>query len=171
MEYRILFASKTAFNKGIIDGEWIDLTNTKALEKIDAFKNAREGHEFFIADSITSVSLDISEYDKPRELVALVSRLEELNTTQLEAYETIMVELGWERTEALDTAESWKFEAIKWNNNESIEKRLGYYYAKLNGYIDKGYIISNYFDYEKYGRDICIENYVCDNGKTIFVIY
>ena len=31
--------------------------------------------------------------------------------------------------------------------------------------------ISNYFDYEQYDRDICIERDVFDNGKTIFVMH
>lgn len=172
MECKIFLTSLTAHTNGIIDGEWIDLTNTKALEKIDAFINAREGHEFFIADSMASVYMDISEYDDPHKLVDLVKRLQNLDDTQLEAYDVMMSELGWEREEALEKAESWEFDAIEWNDDGNIEERVGYYYAKLNGYTDTNdYIISRYFDYESYGRDICIKNDVADNGKTIFVIF
>lgn len=172
MEYKICLASLTAHTNGIIDGEWIDLTDAKALEKIDAFMDAREGHEFFISDSMTSVPMDISEYDDTHKLVDLVKRLEKLEETQLDAYEAMVSELGWEREEALEKAESWEFDAIEWNDDGNIEERVGYYYAELNGYTDnKDCIISRYFDYESYGRDICIENYVCDNGKTIFVFY
>lgn len=153
MEYKILFASKTAFanGNGIIDGEWIDLKDKNAIKKIDAFKNAREGHEFFIGDSMASVYLDISEDDNPRELVNLVKRLEKLDNTQLEAYDVIMSELGWEREEALKKAENCEFDAIEWNDG-SLEESVRRYY-------------------ESYGRDIFAKNNVCDNGETIFVIY
>lgn len=171
MECKIFLTSLTEYNKGIIDGEWIDLTDTKAIENLDKFRREREGHEFLIADSSASVPMKISENDDPYELFGLVGRLKDLDETQLEAYETIMHELGWEREEALDKAESWEFDVINWDC-ASIEKAVGYYYAELNGYTDNDdYIISRYFDYEAYGHDICLENDVCDNGKTIFVIY
>lgn len=171
MEYKILLTSLTAYTNGIIDGEWIDLADNKALETIDEFKDARGEHEFFIADSMMSVPMDISEYDDPYKLVDLVKRLENLDETQLEAYDTIMNELGWEREEALDKVESWEFDAIEWNDG-TIEECVGRYYAEQEGYMEKeNYKIRIYFDYESYGRDICIDNYVCDNGKTIFVIF
>ena len=69
MECKIFLASLTAHTNGIIDGEWIDLTNTRALEN--------------------------------------------LGEMQLEAYEAIIYELGWEREEALNTAENWEFDAIE----------------------------------------------------------
>lgn len=138
MEYRILFASRTAFDNGIIDGEWIDLTDAYALEKIDAFKDAREGHEFFIGDSMTSLPMNISEYEDPCELVNFVSRLEDLDETQLEAYEAIMSELELDCEDALDKVENREFDAIEWDIGNLEE---------------------------------CVDHYVCDNGKTIFVIY
>ena len=170
MECRIFLASLTAHTNGMIDGEWIDLTDNNAMDKIDEFKDEREGHKFFIPDSSTSVAMDIGEYDDPYELVELVERLEDLDETQFEAYETIMNESSWCREEALDTAESWEFDAIEWKD-ESIEKTVGYYYADLGGYMDIDYTIRKYFDYEGYGREICEESYVWDNGRTIFVIY
>ena len=171
MECNIFLASLTNYNKGIIDGKWIDLTDNKAMENIDKFRRERKGHEFFIADSSASVPMEIGEYDNPYALVTLVERLEALDDTQLEAYEAIMCELGWEREEALDKAESREFDVIEWDC-ASIEKAVGYYYAELNGYTTMDdYIISSYFDYEAYGRDICIKSDVCDNGQTIFVIY
>lgn len=171
MECNIFLTSLTEYNKGIIDGEWIDLTDTKALDKIDEFMGEREGHEFLIADSSASVPMEISENDDPYELFDLVERLKDLDETQLDVYETIMSELGWEREEALEKAESWEFDVINWDC-ASIEEAVGYYYAELNGYTDNDdYIISRYFNYEAYGRDICMESDVCDNGKTIFVIH
>lgn len=171
MECKIFLTSLTAYTRGIIDGEWIDLTDNEAEEKIKAFMDKREGHEFFIADSMASVYMDISEYDDPHKLVVFVKRLQNLDDTQLEAYDVMMSELGWEREEALEKAESWEFDAIEWTNG-SIEECVGRYYAEGDGYMDHDdYKIRIYFDYEAYGRDICIENYVCDNGKTIFVIY
>ena len=171
MEYKIFLTSLTKYTNGIIDGEWIDLTDNNAKDKIKAFMDEREGHEFFISDSSTSVAMDIGEYDDPCELVDFVKRLEELDVTQLEAYDAIVSELGWSRKEALDTAENWEFDAIEWNSG-SIEKCIGYYYAELNGYTNNDdYIIRKYFDYESYGSDICSESHVCDNGNTIFVIF
>ena len=171
MECNIFLASLTNYNKGIIDGGWIDLTDTKAMENIDKFRRERKGHEFFIADSSASVAMDIGEYDGLYDLVDFVNRLKDLDETQLEAYEAIMRGLGWKREEALDKAESWEFDVIDWDC-ESIEKAVGYYYAELNGYTNMAdYIISRYFDYEAYGRDICLKSDICDNGKTIFVIY
>lgn len=171
MECKIFLASLTAHNKGMVDGEWIDLKDNKAKDKIKAFMDAREGHEFLIANSIASLPLDISEYDNPFKLVALVERLKNLDETQLEAYETIMYELGWSREDALDKAENWEFDAIDYNCT-SIEKSVGYYYAELIEYTNMAdSTISKYFDYERYGRDICEDNYICDNGRTIFVIF
>ena len=113
----------------------------------------------------------IDEYGDPRELVDLLERLKDLDETQLEAYETIINELGWDREEVLDMVENWEFDAIEWNDG-SIEETVGYYYANLNEYttIDDG-TISKYFDYEAYGRDICLKSDKCDNGRTIFIIH
>ena len=170
MECRIFLASLTAHTNGIIDGNWIDLIDNNAMEKIKAFKDAREEHEFFIADTSASVPMEISEYDDPCYLVDFVKRLEDLDETQLEAYEAIMNESGWGREEALDTAENREFDEIDWDY-ESIEESVGYYYAELNGFLDYDETIRRYFDYEAYGRDICIESDVYDNGKTIFVMH
>lgn len=170
MECRILLASLTAHTNGMIDGEWIDLTDNNAKDEIKAFMDEREGHEFFIADNVASVPMDIDENDDPYKLVDFMKRLEDLDEIQLEAYETIMNESGWYRKEALDTVENWEFDAIEWKDG-SIEKAVGYYYAELGGYLDTDDTIRKYFDYEKYGRDICDERYVWDNGRTIFVIY
>lgn len=170
MKCKIYLVSLTEYNKGMIDGKWIDLTdNNNARDEIEAFMDAREGEEFFIADNVASVPMEISEYENIFELVDFVKRLEELDETQVEAYEAIVSELGWDREEALDTAESWEFDAIDWND-ESLETAVGYYYAEISGYTADN-TIRSYFDYEKYGRDICIESDVCDNGKTIFIIY
>lgn len=170
MEYKIFLASRTAYTRGIIDGDWIDLTDANAYEKIEDFMDEREGQEFFIADSMESVPMDIGEYEDPYALVDFVERLENLDETQLEAYEAIMNELGLEREEALDIAENWEFDAIEWDGG-SIEVCIGYYYAELNGWLDYDEAIWRYFDYEKYGRDISVKHDVCENGKTIFVIH
>ena len=170
MECRIFLASLTAHTNGMIDGEWIDLTDNNAKDEIKAFMDEREGHEFFIADSSTSVAMDIGEYDDPFYLVDFVKRLEDLDETQLEAYEAIMNESGWCREEALDKAESWEFDVIDWDC-ASVEKSVGRYYAELSEFLDYDETIRRYFDYESYGRDLCINNYVCDNGKTIFVLH
>lgn len=168
MECRICWASLTAYTNGIIDGEWIELTDTRAVEKIDEFKKKREGHEFFIGDSMTSVSMNISEYDDPYELIKFVKRLGNLTETQLEAYDVMVSEVDMDREEALEKAEDWEFDAIEWDGG-NIEKAVGRYYAELDGLLDYGERIRSYFDYEKYGRDICINSYVCDHEKTIFV--
>lgn len=170
MECKICWASLTAHTNGIIDGVWIDLTDASAMDKIKAFKDARDGHEFFIGDSMASVPMDISEYDDPDELVDFVERLENLDETQLEAYGAMMEELGLDREEALEKAEGWEFDAIEWNDG-TIEECVGSYYAELSGWLDYDDTIRSYFDYEAYGRDICIDSYVCDNGKTIFVLH
>ena len=171
MECKIFLVSSTKYKKSIIDGEWIDLTDNNALDKIDKFMDERQGHEFLIAGSSASVPLEISENDNPYKLVDLVKRLKNLDKTQLEAYEAIMYELGWQREGALDKVENWEFDAIDYNC-ASIEEAVGYYYAEILGYTsmvdDK---ISKYFDYKAYGSDICDESYVCDNGSTIFVIF
>lgn len=171
MECKIFLTSLTKYNKGIIDGEWIDLTDNNAEDKIEAFMEEREGHEFFISDASTSVAMDIGKYDDPYNLVDFVKRLEDLDETQLEAYDAMVTDLRLDREDALDKAESWEFNAIDWDC-ASIEESVGYYYAKLKGYTNMAdATIRNYFNYEAYGRDICIESYVCNNGKTIFVIY
>lgn len=170
MECRICWASLTAHTNGIIDGEWIDLTDDNAMDKIKAFKDAREGHEFFIGDSMASVPMEIGEYDDPYKLVTFVKRLENLDETQLDAYEAMVSELGLDREEALNKAENWEFDAIEWDSG-NCEETIGYYYAEIGGFLDYDETISKYFDYEKYGRDICIESYVCDNGQIIFVLH
>ena len=171
MECRIFLASLTAHTNGMIDGEWIDLTDNNAMDKIDAFMDEREGHKFFISDSSTSVAMDIGEYDDPYELVEFVERLEDLDETQLDAFDAMVTGLRLDREDALDKAESWEFDVIEWDW-ESIEESVGYYYAELNGYTNMADdTIRKYFNYEAYGRDICIESDVCDNGKTIFVIH
>lgn len=170
MEYRIFLASLTAYNQGMIDGVWVDLKDANAMDKIKAFKDAREEHEFFISDSMTSVTMNISEYDNTDELIAFVKRLENLDALQLEAYDAIMSELDFEREEALDKVENWEFDAIEWDGG-NIEEAVGGYYAELSGWLEYDETIRIYFDYEAYGRDICIDSEVCDNGDTIFVLF
>lgn len=169
MDCKICWASLTAHTNGVIDGEWIDLTDANAMAKIKAFMDAREGHEFFVGDSMASVPMDISEYDSPYELVKLVGRLKDLDETQLNAYEAMVSEVGLDREEALDKAETWDFDAIEWDGG-NIEETVGRYFAELSGWLEYDDAIRKYFDYEKYGRDICIKSDVCDNGNTIFVL-
>lgn len=170
MECTIFLASLTAYTNDIIDGKWIDLTNANAMDKIKAFKDAREGHEFFIGDSMASVSMDISEYDDPYGLVKFVEQLKDLDETQLDAYEAIINELGFEREEVLEMVENWEFDAIEWDNG-TLEEAVGRYYVELSGYLDYDETIRDCIDYEKYGRNICIKSDVCDDGKTIFVLH
>lgn len=169
MECKIFLASLTAHTNGIIDGVWIDLTDDNAMDKIKAFKDARGGQEFFIGDSMASVSMDIGEYDDPYELFKFVYRLKDLDETQLDAYETIMNALGFERKEVLERVENWEFDAIEWNSG-NIEEAVGYYFAELSGWLDYDDTLHKYFDYERFGRDICVNSEVCENGETIFVL-
>ena len=41
MECRIFLASLTAHTNGMIDGEWIDLTDNNAMDKIEAFMRVK----------------------------------------------------------------------------------------------------------------------------------
>ncbi len=160
------------YNEGELIGEWVGFPTTP--EEIQAvFKRIGIGQtdefgqpyeEWFITDydcPIPGLYDCLGEYESLDELNYLANKIEEMSVSEQECFEAA-VELGEytgsvqdliNLTENLDCYELY---------SDSIPQRhsdLGYYWVEESGAYDTGAMgaLSNYIDYEGFGRDIRFE--------------
>ncbi|GAA5107613.1 hypothetical protein GCM10023211_08930 [Orbus sasakiae] len=153
------------YNEGELVGEWLALPTTpenvtQCLERIGIDGISYE--EFFLTDyesSISGVSEYISEYSNLNELNYLASKLEEMSNNDIEIYEAVIDIGGHVQSVAdlINLVDNLDCFQCLWNVNDEYD--LGYYWIEESG----GYNLKelgnlvNYFDYEKYGHDIVLE--------------
>lgn len=153
------------YNEGELVGEWLELPATsKEIEHC----LARIGiddiqyEEYFLTDyesSIDSLSSYISEYSRLDELNELVSQLAVLSRDEIGLYQAA-IEIGTSVSSIHDLIHlADNLEAFQRLDNVNNEYDLGYYWIEESGCYDLDQLgnLSHYFDYERYGRDVYLE--------------
>lgn len=175
------------YNEGELVGEWLCLPTaaehvTECLKRIGIDGIYYE--EFFLTDyesSIEGVSNYISEYSNINELNYLSSKLEELSNNDIQIYEAA-IELGCHVQSVKDLinlVDNLDCFQCLWDVNDEYE--LGYYWIEESGCYNLKELgnLSYYFDYERYGHDIALEQggtfsscgYVYQTGESFTEYY
>ena len=138
------------YNEGELIGKWISLPiSEEELEQVlQEIGINEEYEEYFFADYDCEVSLNLSEYESIEHLNELAEKLEsDIIKAVAELY-------GIE--EAMETDED------DWIIYPDIhtDYDLGYYIIEESGCYDTSKLgnLSNYIDYEAFGRDVRIES-------------
>jgi len=153
---------------GADGGEWITLPMDadeleETLEKI-ADNMGDHDPEWAIHDyewTCEWEGFEVSEYDNIEELNEYCERLAELSEYEGKVYAAAVEHYGRDYVDIDDLDEFNLYEDIRDNYD------LGYYWAVESGCYDLSNMghLSNYFDYESFGRDIAIE---ADGGFTSY---
>ncbi|MWP46309.1 antirestriction protein ArdA [Gilliamella sp. Pas-s27] len=170
------------YNEGELVGEWLTLpTNSEQVNlclkriEIDGYNY----EEFFFTDyesTINGVSDHISEYSNLNELNYLACKLEELSNDDIEIYEAA-IELGCHVQSVADLIHLVdNLDCFELLPDIHDEYDLGYYWIEESGCYNLKELgnLVNYFDYEKYDRDVALEQsgtfcssgYIYDIGES-----
>lgn len=175
------------YNEGELVGEWLTLPTTSeqvnlCLKRIEI--DVYNYEEFFFTDyesTINGVSDHISEYSNLNELNYLASKLEELSNDDIEIYE-VAIELGCHVQSVADLINLVdNLDCFELLPDIHDEYDLGYYWIEESGCYNLKELgnLVNYFDYEKYGRDVALEQsgtfcssgYIYDTGESFIENY
>lgn len=175
------------YNEGELVGEWLTLPTTSEQVNLCLKRIEIDGYnyeEFFFTDyesTINGVSDHISEYSNLNELNYLASKLEELSNDDIEIYE-VAIELGCHVQSVADLINLVdNLDCFELLPDIHDEYDLGYYWIEESGCYNLKELgnLVNYFDYEKYGRDVALEQsgtfcssgYVYDTGESFIEDY
>ena len=159
------------YNEGMLVGEWVKLPTTeeemqKVFERIGIGKQDEFGQpyeEWFITDyecPIYGVQKMLGEYENLDKLNYLASLIDELSLSDQEKLAAIM-EAGCDEVSDIDDLINLTFNLDCYDIMPGIndESDLGYYYAHEAGIYSEKDLgpLANYIDYERYGRDIAMD--------------
>ena len=153
MELKAYVTNLGKYNEGVLEGEWVDFpVSEEELGEVFA-RIGIDGEyyeEYFIAD------YDGDWAGSMEEEYISIKRLNDIAETLQEFDEDVL-------SAAL---EYWILDDVLEMNSDDLmlysdvhnEYDLGYYWIEESGCYNLGYdILSRYFDYEAFGRDIAIE--------------
>lgn len=168
------------YNEGELVGEWLELPATsneveQCLTRIGI--DGIQYEESFLTDyesSIEAVSSYISEYSSLETLNYLAAKLAVLSCDEICLYQAA-IEMGNDIRSIDDLINlTDNLDAFQRLDNVNDEYDLGYYWIEESGCYQLEQLgnLSYYFDYERYGRDIfleqggvfCCGGYVYHNG-------
>lgn len=146
----------------------LDLMNTaEAKSKYDDFKKEREEHTLFISDTYMRYDLGINEFDNIDFLLQMSEKyFSKWSEEQIEVFSELIIEFGW--YEVADKVNNYDYMLIKHKGKGTEEEAVGRYYAE---YLDIPKHIEQFFDYERYGRNILEENENVTNDDYVIIIY
>ncbi|WP_442959166.1 antirestriction protein ArdA [Providencia sp. PROV064] len=153
------------YNEGELVGEWLELPATSkeiehCLMRIDI--DGIQYEEYFLTDyesSIDGLSSYISEYSLLDELNELATQLAMLSPDEIDLYQAA-IEIGSSASSIHDLIHlADNFDSFQQLAGVNNEYDLGYYWIEESGCYDLAQLghLSHYFDYECYGRDVCLE--------------
>ena len=160
------------YNEGELVFEWLDLpaTEEKIQETLSKIGINEQYEEYMIADSEYIKAGEYESIDSVNERAEDILRLKEEIDISLELIEEIQQDY---KTEDVDELIDTINDAIVIETDASLsnEATVGYYYFDLMGIeneLPSNFV--NYFDYEKYGRDILIESsYYSDDNHIVIM--
>ena len=161
----IFYTNLGLYNEGMLSGEWISLpVSDDELSEVMNRTGYDETHEeYFITDFETDINgLTVEEYDSIEEL----NKLAELIDDEPEKVEALLY-FGFNSAEEISEKMDDVSYICKIEGFSSMEYEVGYYYAEEVGCLDIPENLKTYFDYEAYGRDICLEGsfYEAEDGS------
>lgn len=166
---RIYLTNLGMYNEGILCGEWVDLPCddfAPIFDRLhichddvfygDAFGNPYE--EWFITDYETNIGLSINEYENIDELNDFAESIQALDENVVAA----LLYFGVDYENLVDESDN----IITWCDCEDMTD-VAMQYIDECGLLNNNDILSRYFDYESYGRDMDIEGqfYFADDGN------
>ena len=160
------------YNEGFLVGEWLELPATDeeinaCLERIgisdkpDAY--GRYYEEYFITDYDSEIDgLNIGEYDSISHLNEIAEEIESIDAETFEA--ALFHSCNFE--EAIKNAKE-TFCIGKCPSTMDEDEYIGYYFAEECMSLKIPEELKQYFDYEKYGREIRLEGhfYIAESGN------
>ncbi len=175
------------YNEGELLGKWHDFPTTKeevqkTLKEIGI--DGRRYEEFFITDydcEVGDITANLGEYENIDELNYLATKLDELSKHEWEIYEAALgsgeysgsIQNLINLTENLDCYDYLSGIENDWD--------IGNYWIEESGCYDMKDMgqLANYIDYERFGRDIRLEEggtftykgYVRCNGESFYEDY
>ena len=159
------------YNEGMLVGEWVKFPTTeeemqKVFERIGIGKQDEFGQpyeEWFITDyecPIYGVQKMLGEYESLDKLNYLAALIDELSLSDQEKLVAIM-EAGCDEVSDIDDLINLTFNLDCYDIMPGIndESDLGFYYAHEAGIYSEKDLgpLANYIDYERYGRDIAMD--------------
>lgn len=153
------------YNEGELVGEWFELPATSKEIEYCLARIGIDGiryEEYFLTDyesSIDGLSSYISEYNALEELNELATQLAALSHDEMDLYQAA-IEIGDSVSSIHDLINlTGNLAVIQRLDHVNNEYDLGYYWIQESGCYDLAQFggLAHYFDYERYGRDICIE--------------
>lgn len=175
------------YNEGHLIGKWRSFPTTPE-EIAQTFKeigiDGVRYEEFFITDYETSVEgiYDrLTEYASIDELNYLASKIEDLSIDELEVFEAA-IETGEYCSSVKDLINlTENLESYDYLHGIDNDYDLGYYWIEESGCYDTKELgsLSNYIDYERFGRDIALDEggtftnqgYIRSNGNSFYEEY
>lgn len=156
LEIRGFITNLGKYNEGHLIGEWvtfpIDEEELKTIfEKIGINE---EYEEFFFTDWDCEINLDLGEQESISKINEMCETLGEWDEEKLKAVIAI-----WGLTEALAKSE----DDYNLYDDVQTDYDLGYYWIEESGCYDFSKLgtLSNYIDYEAFGRDVRFESNGC----------
>lgn len=152
------------YNEGELVGEWVELpvSDEELAEVLKRIGINEHYEEYFITDYESDIDgFMCGEYDSITELNEIAEAFEDYDAEQIEAalYFSSSLEKAVEILEDIcyiTTPKGW----------ETDEEAIGWYYVHECGCLEIPEHLENYFDYERYGRDIMLEGnfYTAESG-------
>ncbi|MGI5920771.1 MAG: antirestriction protein ArdA [Syntrophomonadaceae bacterium] len=177
------------YNEGDLVGEWLPLPTTTEQVQACLKRIGLDGiryEEYFITDYETSANGlydHLPEYAKLDELNYLASKLDELPDYEIKKLEAVLEHdgsyYGGSVKDLINLTEN--LDCFDYLQSVHDEEDLGYYWIEESGCYnlkDMGNL-ANYFDYERFGRDIAIDEsgtftnngYIRSTGDSFTEIY
>lgn len=152
---RIALTNLGKYNEGFLIYEWLELpfTDEEMDEVLEAIGiDGKVYEEYFITDYETDIEgLEIGEYTNPYRLNELIIEYNTLHEHDQKKVQAAMEYFGYSLKEALERLDN----LVLYEGVETQED-LGRYWAELMGLFKGMEFFENYFDFERYGRDIDI---------------
>lgn len=158
------------YNEGYLIGEWVQFPTTQEeLESVFKHIGINEYYEeFFITDYdcyVDGLYSHLGEYENLEKLNELAELLEGLDTYDYEKFVAILETEYFSNLEEIIKINLDNYDFVIDINNDYD---LGYYYIEECGIYDLSNMgnLSNYIDYERFGRDVRLDEggTFTDNG-------
>lgn len=163
------------YNEGVLAGEWLHLPaeteEVQALLKRIGVDGIRY-EEIFIADyesDLSGLPGRLGEYESIDELNHLAHVLDDLDNSELERYKAVL-DMGEYTGSVRDLINlAHNLDCFEYFPNISNEEELGRLYIEELEALQIPAHLTDYIDYEAYGRDVRINEggYFADNGYVM----
>lgn len=154
------------YNEGVLMGEWITFPiDEEDLEAVlERIGINEEYEEVFFTDWESDFDLNFGEYENIENVNDLAERLEALDKHDLEKLEAIMEATGDSLEEALEEMDDAIFYPGYTLEEVAEEIVNDLYFTK-----DTPEILTRYFDYEAFARDLSLDGYTETNSGVICI--